>query len=355
VGSERSEPGAQEPPPQSPSTARVEDSSRVSGARAPDENDKSLPEGLEGAIVRGVEDLSSHVDAYLDHLRVERGLSGNTLEAYSRDLGRFARFAEESLRTRGGISEVDTGDVASFLIRMSKEGLSARSSARTLSAVRGFTRFLVKERTIEVDPTALVDSPRLARKLPVFLTVPEVDALLAAPNTKEPRGLRDAAMITLMYAAGLRVSELVALRIGDLDLARGTVTPFGKGGKRRVVPIADFASKLVRRYLEIRPSKPSVKGRVDDTVFLSPRGGPLTRQGFWKILRGHLLSAGIAKKISPHKLRHSFATHLVSRGADLRAVQTMLGHANVATTEIYTHVAREHVRLAHAAAHPRGR
>jgi integrase/recombinase XerD len=300
-------------------------------------------------------DLSTHVDAYLDHLRVERGLSSNTLEAYSRDLGRFAQFAEESLRTRGELSELDTGDVASFLVRMSKAGLSARSSARTLSAVRGFTRFLVKERTLDVDPTALVDSPRLARKLPVFLTVAEVDTLLAAPNTKQPRGLRDAAMITLMYAAGLRVTELVSLRIGDLDLVRGVVTPLGKGEKRRVVPVADVAVKLLRRYFEVRPNRPPLRGKVDDHVFLSPRGGPLTRQGFWKILRGHLLSAGIAKKISPHKLRHSFATHLVARGADLRAVQTMLGHANVATTEIYTHVAKEHVRQAHAAAHPRGR
>jgi integrase/recombinase XerD len=159
-------------------------------------------------------------------------------------------------------------------------------------------------------------------------------------------------MITLMYAAGLRVSELCELKLGDVDLARGVVAPLGKGGKRRLVPIADFASKLVGRYVD------EVRGRgLDrgDVLFLSPRGGALTRQGFWKILRGYLLKAGIAKDISPHKLRHSFATHLVARGADLRAVQTMLGHVNVATTEIYTHVAKEHVRAAHQASHPRGR
>ena len=296
-------------------------------------------------------DLGSHVDAYLDHLRVERGLAHNTLDAYARDLGKFTRFAEEVLATRGGgLDELDAGDVSAFMVMLSKEGLSARSSARCLAAVRGFARFLVRERAMKVDPTALVDAPRLGRKLPVFLTVPEIDALLAAPDVKKARGLRDAAMITLMYAAGLRVSELVGLRLGDVDLTRGTVSPLGKGGKRRVVPIADMAGALVRQYVET--ARPKASSHV---LFVSPRGGPLTRMGFWKILRGHLLAAGIAKKVSPHKLRHSFATHLVARGADLRAVQTMLGHADIATTEIYTHVARDHVRRAHAMAHPRGK
>jgi integrase/recombinase XerD len=311
-------------------------------------------------------DLSTHVDAYLDHLRVERGLSGNTLDAYARDLQKFVLFAESSLAGRSGLLDLDGGDVASFMVKLSRQGLSARSAARHLSAVRGFTRFLLRERTLEVDPTALVDSPKLSRKLPVYLTVPEIDALLSTPDARTPRGMRDAAMITLMYAAGLRVSELVSLRLGDVDLQRGTVTPLGKGGKRRVVPVADVAIELLRRYVQgARPAAkprravvgggPGARGAAADVLFVSPRGGPLTRMAFWKILRGHLLAAGIAKRISPHKLRHSFATHLVSRGADLRAVQTMLGHANVATTEIYTHVARDHVQRAHAAAHPRGR
>jgi integrase/recombinase XerD len=300
-------------------------------------------------------ELATHVDAYLDHLRVERGLSRNTLEAYAADLRKFASYAETSLAKRGGLEELDGGDIASFMVKLSKEGLAARSSARHLSAVKGFLRFLVRERTIETDPTALVDGPKLARKLPVFLTTSEIDALLGAPNRETPRGLRDAAMMMLMYAAGLRVSELVSLRLGDLDLSRGTVTPLGKGSKRRIVPIADVAVDLVKRYLtEVRPSAVDKKKKTD-VLFVSPRGGALTRMGFWKILRGHMLGAGIAKKISPHKLRHSFATHLVAHGADLRAVQTMLGHANIATTEIYTHVARDHVRRAHAEAHPRGR
>ncbi|MGZ3477370.1 MAG: site-specific tyrosine recombinase XerD [Polyangiales bacterium] len=300
-------------------------------------------------------ELATHVDAFLDHLRVERGLASNTLEAYAADLRKFSAYAEASLQKRGGLEELDDGDIAGFMVKLSKEGLSARSSARHLSAVKGFLRFLVKERMLETDPTALVESPKLARKLPVFLTTAEIDSLLATPDRQTPRGLRDAAMMMLMYAAGLRVSELVSLRLGDLDLSRGTVTPLGKGSKRRIVPIADVAVDLVKRYLtEVRPSALDKKKKTD-VLFVSPRGGALTRMGFWKILRGHLLGAGITKKISPHKLRHSFATHLVAHGADLRAVQTMLGHAKVATTEIYTHVARDHVRRAHAESHPRGR
>jgi len=306
-------------------------------------------------------DLATHVDAYLDHLRVERALSHNTLESYANDLRKFATFVEPSLKRRGSdLRELDGGDVAGFVVKLSKEGLSARSSARHLSAVRGFLKFLVRERVLEIDPSALVDGPKLSRKLPVHLTVREIDALLAAPDLNDPRGLRDAAMIMLMYAAGLRVSELVNLKLGDLDLSRGTVTPFGKGSKRRVVPIADLASALLKRYIdEVRPiTLAMLQKRGDkptDVVFVSPRGGALTRMAFFKNLRGYLLSAGINKPISPHKLRHSFATHLVARGADLRAVQTMLGHANITTTEIYTHVAADHVRRAHAEAHPRGR
>lgn len=305
--------------------------------------------------------MNGYVDAFLDHLRVERALAANTLEAYANDLRKFAEFSEAALAKRGGtLADLDAGDLASFVVKLSKSGLGARSSARHLSAVRGFLRFLVRERVLEKDPSALVDAPKLSRKLPVYLTVAEIDTLLTAPDLGTARGLRDAAMIMLMYAAGLRVSELVGLRIGDVDLSRGTVTPLGKGSKRRIIPVADVAAALLRRYVEeVRPATLAAldeRGKAaTDVVFVSPRGGALTRMAFFKNLRGYLLKAGISKPISPHKLRHSFATHLVARGADLRAVQTMLGHANITTTEIYTHVAHDHVRRAHAEAHPRGR
>ena len=300
-------------------------------------------------------DLGPHVDAYLDHLRVERGLAVNTLEAYGADLARFVAFAEGTLVGREGLGDLDAGDISTFMGGLSRDGLSSRSASRTLSAVRGFVAFLRREGALTDDPTALVDGPRKTRRLPVYLSISEVDALLAAPDPNTPRGLRDAAMIMLMYAAGLRVSELCGLQIADLDLERGVVAPLGKGGKRRVVPVADVAAALVRRYLEeVRPTLDLGVAR-SDVVFLSHRRtGGFTRMGFFKILRGRLLEAGIGRPISPHKLRHSFATHLVARGADLRAVQAMLGHASIATTEVYTHLARDHVQRAHKAAHPRG-
>lgn len=311
------------------------------------------------------------IDTYLNHLRVERNLSANTLESYSLDLKKFTNFLEsqhaDSETNLIPIHSIESSHISYFLASVSRSGLSARSSARVLSALRSFFRFLIREHVLDADPTHLIDAPHLHRKLPVYLTVHEVEALLAAPNIKTPRGLRDSTMILLMYAAGLRVSELVSLHIHDVDAEQKIVMPLGKGNKRRIVPIADVAVEQLQRYLkEARPvliEKKSTrtlktttikKTKASDYLFVSPRGGPLTRQGFWKILRIYLLAAGITKKISPHKLRHSFATHLVSRGADLRAVQAMLGHANIVTTEIYTHLASEHLRQTHADTHPRG-
>lgn len=294
--------------------------------------------------------LDRWLDAYLDHIRVERGLSRNTLEAYARDLGKLARYAEEK-----GVSEasaLDTAFVAELLSSWAREGLGARSAARHLSALRGFFRFLVRERAIVADPSALLDRPQLGRRLPKALSIEEVERLLAAPDPGAPRGLRDLAMLHVLYAAGLRVSELVGLRIGDLDARRGLLSVLGKGGKRRLVPLTPLALHLVARYAaEVRPlyAKPS-----EMVLFISPRGGALTRQGFWKLLGRYALGVGIARRVSPHQLRHSFATHLLERGADLRSVQAMLGHSDIGTTEIYTHVTREHVRRAHAKAHPRG-
>jgi integrase/recombinase XerD len=291
-------------------------------------------------------DLHRWIDAYLDHLRVERGLAKNTLEAYARDLGRLT----SRLPERAGAKDVTEEVVARLLVENVKTGFGARSSARQLSALRGFFKFLVKERAVEADPTALVERPRLGRKLPKVLSFAEIERLLEAPPVDTDRGMRDRAMIQLMYASGLRVSELCALELGDLDTKTGVVRAFGKGGKRRLVPVGEAALEAIGVYLrDVRPKRQSRAA----ALFLSPRGGAMTRQGFWKLLKRYARVAGITTPLSPHKLRHSFATHLLRGGADLRAVQAMLGHADLGTTEIYTRVAQDHVRAAHARAHPR--
>ena len=292
-------------------------------------------------------DLQGWIDAYLDHLRVERALARNTLEAYARDLNVLAAHA-------GGASEPSTigaDTIATLMVDNVRRGFGARSGARQLSALRGFFRFLVRERVVAEDPTALVDRPRLTRKLPRVLSFDEVERLLAAPDRTTDRGVLHAAMLQLMYASGLRVSELCALRVGDLDLQRGIVAAHGKGGKRRLVPVGEVALDQAARYLEcVRPKRT----RPGETaLFVSRRGGRFSREGFWKMVRRYAVVAGIVPLPSPHKLRHSFATHLLSGGADLRAVQAMLGHEDLGTTEIYTRVAQDHIRAAYAKSHPR--
>lgn len=291
-------------------------------------------------------DLLRWIDVYLDHLRVERALAQNTLEAYARDLQKLARAVGEDASP----DDVDPATISKLMVQNARGGIGARSSARQLSALRGFFKFLVRERAKKEDPTALVDRPRLARRLPRALSFDEVERILAAPDVRTDRGLRDAAMIHLMYAAGLRVSELCTLKLGDLDLQRGVVAAFGKGGKRRLVPVGEVALDHVSRYL--RDVRPKRAGR-DPALFLSPRGRRFSRQGFWKLLKRYAVGAGVTTPISPHKLRHSFATHLLRGGADLRAVQAMLGHADLSTTEIYTRINQDHVAQAHARAHPR--
>jgi integrase/recombinase XerD len=293
-------------------------------------------------------DLPGWIDAYLDHLRVERSLTGNTLEAYARDLNELAAHVGEECAP----TAIGTEALASLMVKNVERGFGARSSARQLSALRGFFRFLVRERVIPEDPTALVDRPRLSRKLPRVLSFDEVERLLAAPDTATDRGILHAAMLHMMYSSGLRVSELCALRLSDLDLQRGLVRARGKGGKSRLVPVGEVALSHAARYLrEVRPQQAPAGEQV---LFFSPRGsGRFTREGFWRMLRRYATGVGIVPLPSPHKLRHSFATHLLRGGADLRAVQAMLGHADLSTTEIYTHVAQDHLRAAHAKSHPR--
>jgi integrase/recombinase XerD len=293
------------------------------------------------------------IQQFLDHLRVERELSVATLEAYGHDLAEFARFL--TARGVGEVAAVRPGDVLDYLVALTTEQLSARSQARALVAQRQWFKFLRRERICETNPTEEIDLPHFGRKLPVFLSLDEVDRLLAAPGQGSPRAMRDSAMLETLYATGLRVSELVKLRLGDINLEAGYLVAFGKGKKQRIVPLGEEAVARLRSYIETtRPQflrtglQPS-----EDAVFLTRLGRCMTRQGFWKILVAHARAAGISKPISPHKLRHSFATHLVERGADLRSVQAMLGHADIGTTEIYTHLSRAHLRSVYDKFHPR--
>ena len=291
------------------------------------------------------------VDQYLNYLLVEKGLSKRTLESYSRDLSRYLAFLLAN-RVKH-VSDSDTSLVLKHLIALRESGLGTRSRARHLVSIRGFYRFLVQENIVERDPTRRVELPKVSLKLPDVLSVKEVQLLLDAPDPKTPLGARDAAMIELLYAAGLRVSELVNLKLQDINLEAGFVRVFGKGSKERVVPIGNYARQTLAHYLETSRKK-LLKNLVSAWLFVARAGKPMTRQGFWKLLRRYALKSGVKKKITPHSLRHSFATHLLEGGADLRAVQIMLGHVDISTTQIYTHVAKDHLREIHSKYHPRG-
>ncbi|HWA74775.1 MAG TPA: site-specific tyrosine recombinase [Polyangiaceae bacterium] len=294
--------------------------------------------------------LDALVDSYLTHLRVERALSPHTIAAYGRDLGKFLEFAEKQAITE--LAQLDLSVISSWLGSLSKSGLGPRSSARHLSAARGLMKFLIREGELADDPTRLAPRPRVGRRLPRALDEAAMLRLIETPDVSKLRGLRDRAMLSVAYAAGLRVSELVNLSLGDVDLRRGIVSPLGKGNKRRLVPLGEVALAHLEAYLLARRAEEGERPPAN-VLFRSPRGGKLTRQGFWKIVGQYARIAGLRAGVHPHQLRHSFATHLLSGGADLRSVQTLLGHANIVTTEIYTHVSRDHIRAAHRRAHPR--
>jgi integrase/recombinase XerD len=289
--------------------------------------------------------LESLVDEYLDHLRVEKGLAAATLSAYGRDLSGFVR-AAESMGVIG-LQDLSPAVVLGWQSHLAASGLSARSAARHLSALRGFTRYLSKEGYSSENQTQSVQSPRPGRRLPRAMATADVLLMLEQPDPKTARGLRDRAMLGLAYGAGLRASEVVQLQRGDVDLTRGLVMPVGKGTKRRYVPLADVCVHWLREHLD--------RCGEGALVFESPRGGALTRQAFWKIVRTYARAAGIAGSVHPHRLRHSFATDLLAGGADLRSVQALLGHADVSTTEVYTHVSQVHLAARHRDSHPRGR
>jgi integrase/recombinase XerD len=289
----------------------------------------------------------ARLDGYLDYLAAERGLAPNTIAAYRSDLLRLAR-------SMGGkeLERAREEDLRRALRHMRLAGSSPRSVARWVVAVRGFFSHLHGEGVIRRDPSAHLETPRTWRRLPQTLSAAEVEALLGAPDRKTPRGLRDAAMLEVLYATGLRVSELVSLRLGDLHLDAGYVRCWGKGNKERVVPLGGEAEAKLHRYLaEARPVL--LRGLRTDVLFVNHRGGPLSRQGFWKNLKAYGAAAGVGRALSPHVVRHAFATHLLENGADLRSLQILLGHADISTTQIYTHVNRERLKRIYEDFHPR--
>jgi integrase/recombinase XerD len=294
--------------------------------------------------------LEPALDLFLSHVRLEKGLAANSVEAYGRDLRRYAGHLAGL-----GISDwaaVGRDEVRSHLAALVEGGLSPRSQARALSAIRSLHALLVREKVATQDPTDEIDAPRPGRRLPSLLSRAEVEALLVQPDPRRPAGRRDRAMLELLYATGLRVSELVSLELNDVNLETRVLVARGKGSKERLVPVGGPAAESVRAYLA-GAREALLRGRRSKHLFVTPRGGPMTRQGFAKIVARCARGAGIRRRISPHKLRHSFATHLLEGGADLRSVQAMLGHADVSTTQIYTHVDRTHVRRLYDRFHPR--
>jgi len=296
-------------------------------------------------------EISLAVAGFLDHLIVDRGLADLSVDAYSSDMRGFSQFLAR--RNVHSVRRVTREDVLLYIASLDRQGLSPRTRARKISCVKGFFRFLAERNEIGENPSDLIDSPRLPRRIPQYLEPEEADRLLTSPDRASLEGRRDRTMLELAYAAGLRVSELVALEMSGLDLEIGCVTVMGKGSKERVVPIGIPATRALMGYVE--EVRPMLLGRArNDAVFPTRRGRPMTRQAFWKIVKKTAIRAGITKEISPHTLRHSFATHLVQNDADLRAIQLMLGHADISTTEIYTHVAQHRLKKLHATCHPRG-
>ncbi len=297
-----------------------------------------------------VPSMDAAIDVFLDHIKVERGLARNTVLAYGRDLTQFRDHA----RTLG-ITEAEAvlpTTVLSYLVLLAEKKASLRTQARRLIALRRMFRHLRAERWVPLDPTADLELPRIGRPLPVVFSESEIARLVESPAGDDPRELRDRGIMETLYAAGLRVSELVALRLIDIDLVSGHLITFGKGRKQRVVPLGERACDAIRTYLE-RGRPAHDRGRGAAPLFLNPRGKGLTRQGVWKLLGAWAKRAGIERPISPHKLRHSFATHLLENGADLRAVQAMLGHADIGTTQIYTHLSGKRLREVFGKHHPR--
>ncbi|MDH3358277.1 MAG: site-specific tyrosine recombinase XerD [Desulfobacteraceae bacterium] len=295
--------------------------------------------------------LDIFVDQYINYLVFEKGLSEKSIESYSSDLSNYLEF----LKQKGikDITQTDTPLILKHMIALRESGLGSKSCARHLITLRGFYKFLAQEKILEFDPAKLIDLPKSGLKLPDVLSVSEINLLLNIPDSNKPLGKRNSAMLELLYAAGLRVSELVNLKFLDVNLEACFVRVMGKGSKERIVPFGLFARNKIDDY--INNSRPLLlKNRISQYLFVARAGKPMTRQGFWKLLKQYVKQAGIRKKVTPHSFRHSFASHLLEGGADLRTVQVMLGHVDISSTQIYTHVARDHLRQIHEKYHPRG-
>ncbi|HMI53221.1 MAG TPA: site-specific tyrosine recombinase XerD [Candidatus Saccharimonadales bacterium] len=297
-------------------------------------------------------EIAPTVSSYLIHVKVEKGLSANTVSAYRRDLTKFDAFAK---KRKLSLETVSRDDLVDFLAGLYRQNLESRTVARHLVTIRNFFRFAQVQDLIAADPSINLESPKIRKSLPGYLRLEEVDRLLEQPNAKTALGLRDRAMLEVLYSTGLRVSELIGLRVSDLDSKVGCVRCIGKGDKERIVPVGKKAVQIVEKYLlEARPHlRGRLPGQSSSALFVNRRGTPLSRVGVWKILSAYGRSAGLRVSLTPHMLRHSFATHLLERGADLRSVQLMLGHADISTTQIYTHVVEERLKQIYKAHHPR--
>ena len=295
--------------------------------------------------------MHQSLDRFLNYLIVEKGLSKNTIEAYSHGLNRFLNY----LRRKGmeEVNEISKLDIREFLLFLKKKGLSSKTLARNLVSIRVFMRFLTEESILSANPAEEIESPKTAKTLPEILSLEEVETLLEQPDTQIPQGMRDRAMLEMLYATGMRVSELTQLQVNHVHLEAGYVLIYGKGSKERIVPIGNEAMKWARRYMgETRERL--LKKRESPFLFVNRSGKPMSRQHFWKSIKAYGRRAGIRKRIAPHLIRHSFASHLLERGADLRSVQLMLGHVDISTTQIYTHVTGERLKKIHQRYHPRG-
>ncbi|KSU85650.1 site-specific tyrosine recombinase XerD [Fictibacillus enclensis] len=295
--------------------------------------------------------MKDHVQDFIHYLIVERGLSKNTVDSYRRDLEQYALYMEKVERI-DAIGKIQRANIVGYLLHLKENGKAATTIARNIASIRSFHQYLLREKISDADPSVHIETPKTERKLPKVLSMKEVEALLDVPDSYHPFGMRDKAMLELLYATGIRVTELVSLDQSDVHLSMGFLRCLGKGNKERIIPLGKMAASAIQVYLE--SGRPALqKGKSGNALFLNHHGNRLSRQGFWKILKHLAQKANIEKELTPHTLRHSFATHLLENGADLRAVQEMLGHADISTTQIYTHVSKTRLKDIYAAYHPR--